>query len=311
MTPRNHPEDVATPEIGRHGHRPSLESIDGRTSVTKLPNVRLSLSSRPENVLLVREMLTGVAEAIDLDRNELDDIRTAVTEACNNVVLHAYGHRTGPLRVELHIATGAIEVMVGDHGGGIKPRIRAADEHALGIGLSIIQALTRRVEFSDVPAGGTEVRMEFDAPGTRELESLGEVGHEPPGAAHSESAATTGITIAPTHLARTVLPRVLCVLAARAHFSTDRISDTQLVADALVAHAPRSISAGRLDVSVIVEPRNLRLRVGPLDPGSAQRLITESTVDGLGSVIDTLVDDRQVATVASCEELALHLIDRR
>ncbi len=39
--------------------------------------------------MLVRQMLAGVAEAVELDANDLNDISTAVTEACNNVVLHA------------------------------------------------------------------------------------------------------------------------------------------------------------------------------------------------------------------------------
>ena len=46
--------------------------------MAELPNVLLNLSNRPENVLLVREVLTGVAEAVELVGNELNDIRTAV-----------------------------------------------------------------------------------------------------------------------------------------------------------------------------------------------------------------------------------------
>src|SRR5437763_9890344 len=90
------------------------------------PNVRLKISNRSENVLLVREMLTGVAELIELDTSDLYDIRTAVTEACNNVVLHAYEGGEGPLEVELRASPETIEVIVRDHGMGIKPRIRPA-----------------------------------------------------------------------------------------------------------------------------------------------------------------------------------------
>ena len=50
---------------------------------------------------------------------------------------------------------------------------------------------------------------------------------------------TTGVTIAPTYLARTVLPRVLSALAVNADFSTERISDVQMFADALVAQATK------------------------------------------------------------------------
>src|SRR5450755_716724 len=84
------------------------------------PNIRLSLSNRPENVMLVRQMLAGVAEAVDLEAGDLNDISTAVTEACNNVVLHAYGGDEGPLEVELYAGPAAIEVVVRDHGTGLR-----------------------------------------------------------------------------------------------------------------------------------------------------------------------------------------------
>lgn len=274
------------------------------------PNVCLTLSNQPENVLLVRETLSGMADTVGVDGADLNDIRTAVTEACNNVVLHAYEGAEGPLHVEVYLRE-TIEVVVRDHGTGIKPRIRTEEEEALGIGLSIIQALAPRVEFKDVSGGGTEVRMEFATPSSTMLDALRQDGFEPPHVAASELATTTGVAVAPSSLARRVLPRVMCVLAARAHFSTDRISDAELVADALVAQAPASSTGDHLTVSVHVEPRNLELRVGPLNSGSSQRLIASSSLDGVGPVIERLTDDRQVAIDGSFETLALRLLDRR
>ncbi len=273
------------------------------------PNVRLKLSNRSENVLLVREMLTGVAETIALDSSDLYDIRTAVTEACNNVVLHAYDGDEGPLEVDLSASPDAVEVVVRDHGIGIRPRIRPAQEAALGIGLPLIQALVHSVEFSEADGSGTEVRMRFLAPSSRALEPVQEDG-DVPAPAEGDLASTTALSIAPATLARTVLPRVLSVLAARAHFSTDRISDAQLVADSLAAHAPSSLGADRLSLTVSVEARNLELCVGPLGAGRADRLILDSDVDGLGPVIEKLTDDRRVAAVGSSEMLALQLVDR-
>jgi serine/threonine-protein kinase RsbW len=279
--------------------------------MTELPNVCMHLSNRSENVLLVREMLTGVAETIDLDSSDLYDIRTAVTEACNNVVLHAYEGEEGPMEIEVGTSTSAVEVIVRDHGVGIRPRIRAADETALGIGLPLIQALVHSVEFSDAGGNGTEIRMEFLTPSTRALDALQERELAPPAVMHNELATTTAMTIAPASLANKVLPRILSVLAARAHFSTDRISDAQLVADALVAHAPSSLGSDRLSITVGVRPRNLELRVGPLGVGDADRLILDSAVDGLGPVIEKLTDEHRVAAVGSTEMLALQLSDPR
>jgi anti-sigma regulatory factor (Ser/Thr protein kinase) len=274
-------------------------------------NVRLILTNQSENVLLVREMLSGVAETIGLENSDLYDIRTAVTEACNNVVLHAYEGREGPLEVELRASLAEVEVVVRDHGVGIRPRIRPVSDAALGIGLPLIQALVHSVEFSETPGGGTDVRMVFQTPSTHALEPAQEAGQEEPALSpEREQASTATLAIAPPTLARSVLPRILCVLAARANFSTDRISDAQLVADSLAAHVPGSLADGALRLVVRVSSRSLELCVGPLGAGSADRLILDSSVHGLGPVIEKLTDGRRVSAMGSAEMLALELVDR-
>ncbi len=275
------------------------------------PNVLLDLANRAENVLLVREMLTGVAEAVELNSNDLNDVLTAVTEACNNVVLHAYEGEEGPLEVEVKLASHALEVVVRDHGTGIQT-LNAPSGPSLGIGLPVIHALVHRLELRDGPGGGTEVWMEFAVPSTDALESLCTDEAESPTFAQAGPVEeTTTVTIAPIDLARTVLPRVLSTLAARAHFSTDRISDTQLVADALVAHAPASLDAGHLRIAISVQPRNLELHIGPLGAGRAQRLVMDSNLDSLGRIIEKLADRHCVASAGPHETLTLALSDRR
>jgi serine/threonine-protein kinase RsbW len=273
------------------------------------PNIRLDLSNRPENVVLVRETLAGAAEAIGLDALDLDDIRTAVTEACNNVALHAYEGEEGPLEVEIYAAGGLLDVFVRDHGIGMQPRT-SEDQWIVGIGLPVIEALVQSVEFADTAEGGTEVRMRFATPGARTLEPPDENVGSTDGALGEGT--TTSVTIAPVApLARTVLPRLLGVLAARAQFSTDRISDALLVADALGAHAARSTSAGHLTIKVSIEPRNLELSLGPLDLGRARELMSDSIGDGVGRVIEKLSDHQSVAVDGSYEVLDLRLIDHR
>jgi serine/threonine-protein kinase RsbW len=276
------------------------------------PNVCLHLSNRAENVLLVRETLIGVAEAIGLDGNDLNDIKTVVTEACNNVVLHAYGDEEGPLELEVHVGSDAVEVVVRDRGTGIRPLIPSTRETSSGIGVPVMQALAERVEFSCAEGRGTEVRMQFATPGTRPLQPLPEEGLELPEVAQAEEFATTlGVAIAPTRLAREVLPRLLCVLAARAHFSTDRISDAQLVADALVAQMPESIGGSHLGIGVSVAPHNLELRVGPLRTDRANWRIVDSGIVGLSPVVEKLTNQHEVVAVGSAEALALSLSDQR
>jgi serine/threonine-protein kinase RsbW len=278
--------------------------------MSRLPNVRLDLSNRAENVLLIREALTGVAEVIGMDGNDLSDIRTAVTEAANNVVLHAYSGDEGPLEVEIELTGETLEVLVRDHGIGIEQG-RANSQGEPGIGLPVIEALARHVDFEEPPGGGTDVRMSFATPPTSGLEPPEDESAPAPVFAEDGTGSTATISIAPTALARAIVPRLLCVLAARAHFSTDRISDSQLLADALVAHAAGSISGSYLRMSVNVEPRDLELHVGPLIAGRAERLVVDSDVEGLGSVLDKLADSHAVTESESHDLLTLQLLDHQ
>ena len=73
------------------------------------PSVSLELESSPETLTLVRGVLGGLAEGLSLDPELLDDIKTAVSEACNNVVMHAYGGDSGFLQVALYVGDEDIE----------------------------------------------------------------------------------------------------------------------------------------------------------------------------------------------------------
>jgi len=280
--------------------------------VAEIPNVRLNLSNRAENVLLVRQALSGLSETISLDPVELNDVSTAVSEACNNVVMHAYSGGEGPLEVEVYAIDHQIEVVVRDHGLGMRQRTEHADDLVGGIGLPVIRALTHSVDFNSVEGGGTEVRMRFATGHTTALRWAAPDEHraKPPRAPDAIGAGMTSLTVGPPRLARSVLPRVLSALAARSYFSTDRISDTQLLADALVAHSESAIDGERLSVEITVAPRDLRLRLGPLQQGRAASVLEETSVDGLGSLLERLSNGHEVSTDGAVETLDLHLAER-
>lgn len=279
--------------------------------MSELAHVTLNLSNKAENVLLVRQALAGLAETIGLDALELNDISTAVSEACNNVVVHAYAGAEGPLEVEVFAAGEPLEVIVRDHGEGITPHERDPEETVGGIGLPVIRALSDTVTFRDLDGGGTEVRMAFVTAKAGTLPRMHRNGATAELPAQPAQPDTTTVTIGPPPLARTVLPRILCALAARAHFSTDRISDTQLLADALAAHAEGSNSSGRITVAVGVAPRDLQLRVGPLPEGFADELLSGATVHPSGSVLTQLTDGHEISSQGPSELLGLRLSARR
>jgi serine/threonine-protein kinase RsbW len=126
------------------------------------PDVRLTMPARPEGVAVVRQALAGMADALDVDATVLADMKMAVSEACTNVVVHAYEDSDGVLEVDMLADENALTIRVRDHGSGIQPRAdRSRDVPALGLGLPLIAALSDSFELHGSSGQGTEVRMTF------------------------------------------------------------------------------------------------------------------------------------------------------
>ncbi|MCD6727859.1 MAG: ATP-binding protein [Solirubrobacteraceae bacterium] len=132
---------------------------DRQPPVQRTADVELTIPARPENVAVVRHVLGGVGEALGLDAPTLGGLRLAVSEACTNVVVHAYpDDEVGLLEVEAVVDPPLLHVTVRDRGRGFAPR---PDSPGLGMGLSMIAAVTRTLEVGSEPDGSHEVRMTF------------------------------------------------------------------------------------------------------------------------------------------------------
>ena len=126
------------------------------------PVVRLDLPARPEGVGVVRQALTGLADGLALDAAVLADAKMAVTEACTNAVVHAYGEEEdGRFDVEMFADDVQLTVVVRDDGIGIDEDDEENPSGALGLGLPLIAALSDAFEVHGAPGNGTEVRMGF------------------------------------------------------------------------------------------------------------------------------------------------------
>lgn len=234
---------------------------------TDAPTVRLDLTSRPQTLTIVRGMLGGVAELLSIDPELLDDLKTAISEACNNVVLHAYGGAAGPMSVSLFIDQERIRATVEDQGAGL-----VVADPAEGIGLSVIRALSQSVTLESEPGEGTRVEMEF--PARRDSQALLKA---PSGASGGDEWERSGddeivVSLSPVELLPGVLGRLARTLAATAHFSLDRFSDVYLVTDTLAAHASRAAAEARVHARLAAAERRLELTVGPFQTGASQPL---------------------------------------
>ena len=159
------------------------------------PDVRLTMPARPEGVAVVRQALSGMADALDFDAAILADMKMAVSEACTNVVVHAYDDSEGVLEVDMTADDRGLTIRVRDHGSGIQPQVqRSREVPALGLGLPLIAALSDSFELHGSAGQGTEVRMTFTY--AREIDpaqqnpvtgTVGQDGRWDPGAAHEVS----------------------------------------------------------------------------------------------------------------------------
>ena len=140
----------------------SWRADSGPLGVTPSP-VRLSLPAHARNIAVVRRALEAIAEELALPRRLIEDMRLAVTEACTNVVRHAYSEgearAANAMRVEMLPETDGMRVIVEDRGRGLGP---SPDASGPGLGLPLIAALTSQLEVSHgADDRGSRIAMSF------------------------------------------------------------------------------------------------------------------------------------------------------
>jgi serine/threonine-protein kinase RsbW len=282
----------------------SLAVMELRSKTSAEPEFRLVMPSRAEHVALVRQALNAAVDVLELDESRLLDINAAVSEACNNVVVHAYDEGEGPLEVYLCIQESELEVIVSDQGVGIRPKIRAPGLELQGLGLSLIQTLSDRVEVLGGIGQGTRVRMAFSLDDTAE-----DWAREAPGSAEAVDPPPGELLVAVSAgpLAAPVLGRVIGLLAARAGFSLEGISEAQLVTDSLAAHVPRVLVGDKIQLGIDADDDALVVRVGPLAQGGAGRVLEASAVGELPPVLERLAKEHRVEGYLNGELLSLTL----
>jgi serine/threonine-protein kinase RsbW len=235
--------------------------------------LRLTLPATAENVMVVRQAVAGLGEALGLSGSRIADLKTVITEACNNVVVHAYDDEPGPLRVSAAPGEGQLEIEVADEGHGFRPRANDG-EGSLGLGLPLIAALSDSFEISGGAGQGSRTSIRF--------------GYAPPEFANNGKPAEVpdqlAMAITPGVMVKPVLARVMGALAARADFSVDRLADTVLLGDAVSLSEGDDFANGRVGIAIKDGEGSLGVRVGPLVQGAGERLLSEMDLPGAGSL---------------------------
>jgi len=141
---------------------PVARRADG-ASATPAPSPMALVRRVPaaaEEIAGVRNAVVALAKHRGMTQAARADVALAVSEACTNVVMHAYIAAPAPgwLTVEASHHDGELVVAVRDEGRGMLPR---TDSPGLGLGLSLIGRLSHRVEIGQNGARGTDLRLTF------------------------------------------------------------------------------------------------------------------------------------------------------
>ncbi len=266
------------------------------------PAVHLVVPALPENVGLIRHALSGFGDALGMDEESSSNLKTAITEACNNAVIHAYDDgNDGVLDVTAGERGAALEITVRDFGQGFQPRI-GSETHGLRLGLPLIAAMTSGFELNSSPGGGTTLRMLLPL-SAADAQSDAEPAERPAPAEPGYAVLSVG----DDDLASVIVSRMIASLAARADLSIDRLSDAMLLSDAISSAGGQRFLEGRTRVAVAEIDGVVSVRVGPLGEGGGESLLASLEIPALKASLAKLADDAAVERDEGGEHLVLRI----
>lgn len=141
----------------------------------RMDEIKLTIPAVSDYVAVARLAVSGVAARMNFSIDEIDDLKVAVSEACNNVVQHAFDE-TGTIDLTFRVHPHLLEIIVKDFGKGFDVANIKSKKHdgvsetdsdtqfGLGLGLTFIKSLMDTSEVTSVLGSGTTVSMTKNAP---------------------------------------------------------------------------------------------------------------------------------------------------
>ncbi|MBQ8604839.1 MAG: anti-sigma F factor [Oscillospiraceae bacterium] len=128
---------------------------------------KLSFPSRSVNESFARMTIASFCMQFDPTIEQINDIKTAVSEAVTNCVVHAYPDSIGTIYITATIKNGVLKITVKDKGIGIPDISRAMEpmfttdsgSERAGLGFAVMQAFMDKVKVYSTPGKGTRVVM--------------------------------------------------------------------------------------------------------------------------------------------------------
>ena len=129
--------------------------------------MQIDLWSKSSNEGVARVAVAAFAAQLDPTLEEIGDIKTAVSEAVTNAIVHAYPATLGRIRIRARLYEGQVlEVSVRDWGVGIadveqarRPMYTTGGEERSGMGFTIMESFMDALKVRSAPGKGTTVVM--------------------------------------------------------------------------------------------------------------------------------------------------------
>ena len=127
----------------------------------------ITFLSRSANEGFARTAAACFAAQLDPTLDEVNDVKTAVSEAVTNAIVHAYPDTLGKVSMKLRIfADNVLEIVIRDWGVGIEdvdrarePLFTTGDEQRSGMGFTIMESFMDSLKVRSAPGKGTTVTM--------------------------------------------------------------------------------------------------------------------------------------------------------
>lgn len=127
----------------------------------------LNFPSHSRNESFARSAVACFAAQMDPTLNELEDIKTSISEAVTNAIVHAYPDSIGSVTLKARICPeNTLELTIKDHGRGItdidqarQPMFTTGGEERSGMGFTIMESFMDKLSVRSIPGRGTTVTM--------------------------------------------------------------------------------------------------------------------------------------------------------
>ena len=129
--------------------------------------MKLEMLSKSNNEAFARITVAAFAAQLDLTLEELADIKTVVSEAVTNSIIHGYENNEGIIKIEARLFANSIEIEISDSGKGIE-NIELAKEplyttkpelERSGMGFAIMESFMDELKVESVLGIGTKITM--------------------------------------------------------------------------------------------------------------------------------------------------------